>query len=82
VEITSKINMDSYRIQQTSSGSVAAPLSEIVKYVNQVYGTAFTTEDKVKHFVWDLDIYKKLTEDDRLRELFQDMLFRKLEAVP
>jgi type I restriction enzyme R subunit len=66
-EITENINLDSYRIQQTSSGEIKievdgvlkpiselgtkhikeekAPLSEIIQYINENYGTNFTTID-------------------------------------
>src|SRR5262249_51985280 len=78
VEITKNINMDSYRIQETSSGSIKlldetgelkpisalgtgrpkeedlAPLSAIVQYINEHYGTEFTDEDKVHHFADDM----------------------------
>jgi type I restriction enzyme R subunit len=74
VEITRNINMESYRIQQTSSGAIKligedgqlkpisalgtgrpqqadpAPLSEIIEYINEHFGTDFTTADKVKFF--------------------------------
>lgn len=77
-EITDNINMDSYRIQQTSSGQIAllkedgevyaiadlgtgkpkeadlAPLSAIIQYINDNYGTDFTDEDRVKHFADDM----------------------------
>ena len=89
VEIKENVNMDSYRIQQTSSGTIAlmnedgkiepiselgtgkpredekVPLSEIVQYINDTYGTDFTSEDKVKHFA--ADMHRRLTEHDGLR---------------
>jgi type I restriction enzyme R subunit len=79
VEVTANINMDSYRIQQTSSGQIAllqadgalqpitdlgtgvptqgelASLSEILAYINEHYGTTFTTEDKLHHFTDDME---------------------------
>jgi len=77
VEITENINLDSYRIQETSSGAIAievdgelkpisdvgtgkakdeeAPLSEIVQFINENYGTEFTTEDKVRFFAEDME---------------------------
>ncbi len=80
VEITDNINMDSYRIQQTSTGAIKlisedgelhpisdlgtgrpteeelAPLSEIVAYINEHYGTEFTDEDKVRYFAEDMQL--------------------------
>ena len=74
LEITKNINMDSYRIQQTSSGTIKlmdedgqlkpisalgtgrpqqedpAPLSQIIEYINDHFGTDFTNADKVKFF--------------------------------
>ena len=74
VEITRNINMDSYRIQQTSSGAIKLmsedgelkpisalgtgrlqqenlePLSQIIEYINEHFGTNFTSADKVKFF--------------------------------
>ncbi|MEA1945271.1 MAG: type I restriction endonuclease subunit R, partial [Euryarchaeota archaeon] len=88
VEITENINMDSYRIQQTSSGAIMlmgedgelqpiselgtgrsseeelAPLSEIVHYMNEHYGTEFTDVDKVKYFAEDME--RRLTGNDAL----------------
>jgi type I restriction enzyme R subunit len=77
VEITENINLDSYRIQQTSTGAIVVevdgelkpisdlgtgkgkdektPLSEIVQYINENYGTDFTTEDKVRFFAEDME---------------------------
>ena len=79
VEITDNINMDSYRIQETSSGEIKllsedgelqpisdlgtgrsneddlAPLSEIIQYINEHYGTDFTDEDRVRHFASDME---------------------------
>jgi type I restriction enzyme R subunit len=78
-EITNNINMDSYRIQQTSTGEIKlisedgelkpisdlgtgrpteeelAPLSEIVTYINEHFGTEFTNEDKVRYFAEDME---------------------------
>ncbi len=78
VEITRNINMNSYRIQQTSSGAIGlidedgqlkpisalgtgqpqqeelAPLSEIIQYINEHYGTNFTEADKVHYFAEDM----------------------------
>jgi len=88
VEITENINMDSYRIQQTSSGEIKlinedgelepisdlgtgrpieeelAPLSEIIHYMNEHYGTEFTDVDKVKYFAEDME--RRLTGNDAL----------------
>jgi type I restriction enzyme R subunit len=89
VEITENINMDSYRIQKTSSGEIKfiddgdgglkpihelgtgrsseeelAPLSEIVHYMNEHYGTEFTDVDKVKYFAEDME--RRLTGNDAL----------------
>ncbi|MCZ2151726.1 MAG: hypothetical protein LC126_28620 [Bryobacterales bacterium] len=89
VEITENINMESYRIQQTSSGAIKlmnedgqlkpisalgtgrptiedkAPLSEIIGYINEHYGTDFTDEDKVSHFADDMD--RRLQDVEGLR---------------
>lgn len=89
VEITDNINMDSYRIQETSSGEIKllaedgelqpisglgtgrakeedkAPLSEIIAYINENYGTEFTDEDKVRHFSADME--RRLEEKEGLR---------------
>lgn len=87
VEITENINLDSYRIQQTSSGEIkidvdgelkpisdlgtsrekdkdTAPLSEIIGYINENYGTEFTTEDKVRYFAEDME--RRLVDNDGL----------------
>lgn len=90
VEITNKINMDSYRIQQTSTGDIAliredgrlepasgigtsegiedgkVPLSEIIQYINENFGTDFTDEDKVRYFAEDME--RRLVEQDGLRQ--------------
>lgn len=79
VEIYEKIDMESYRIKQTSSGEIKLmneggdlkpiselglsiirekelePLSEIIRFVNEHFGTEFTEEDKVRHFVNDME---------------------------
>lgn len=79
VEITENINMDSYRIQETSKGDIKlmgeggqlepiseigtgeerpqdlAPLSEIIGYINEYFGTDFTDEDRVAHFASDME---------------------------
>ena len=79
VEVTANINMDTYRIQQTSSGEIKllagptaackpigdigtgqpseaelAPLSEILSYINEHFGTEWTNADKVQHFTDDM----------------------------
>ena len=90
VEVIEKINMDSYRVQQTSTGAIALldeegklkpasevgtraaghddhiPLSEIVHYINENYGTDFTDEDKVRFFAQDME--RRLVEQDGLRQ--------------
>lgn len=87
-EITENINMDSYRIQRTSSGSIKlldeagqlkpisalgmgqgdtqekAPLSEIVQYINENYGTDFTQADKVAYFAQDME--RRLADNQSL----------------
>lgn len=91
VEITENINMDSYRIQQTSTGSIKllrengelapaselgpavpeedqAPLSEILAYVNEYYGTEFTDEDRIAHFADDME--RRLKDQSGLRRGF------------
>src|ERR1017187_4938738 len=89
VEITKNINMDSYRIQQTSSGAInlmdedgqlkpisalgtgrppqgdLAPLSEIVEYINDHFGTDFTHADKVKFFAENMG--RRLEDREGLR---------------
>ena len=89
VEITKTINMESYRVQQTSSGAInlldqtgelkpisalgtgrlaqedLAPLSEIVQYINEHYGTDFTDADKVQHFAEDMG--RRLEQQEGLR---------------
>jgi type I restriction enzyme R subunit len=89
VEITKNINMDSYRIQQTSSGAInlmdedgqlkpisalgtgrppqgdLAPLSEIVEYINDHFGTDFTNADKVKFFAENMG--RRLEDREGLR---------------
>lgn len=78
-EITDQIDMDSYRIQLTSSGEIKllaedgalkpisalgtggireeerAPLSQIIQYINEHYGTDFTDSDKVRYFAEDME---------------------------
>lgn len=88
VEITEQINMDSYKISQTSTGEIKlldqagelkpttelgetratverVPLSEIIKYINENYGTEFTNEDKVRYFADDME--KRLFDQEGLR---------------
>ena len=89
MEITKNINMDSYRIQRTSSGAIKlmdedgqlkpisalgtgrpqvedpAPLSEIIEYINEHYGTDFTREDKVKFFAENMG--RRLEDQEGLR---------------
>ena len=43
-----------------------APLSEIVKYINDRFGTNFTTDDKVRHFAGDME--RRLVEMNDLKE--------------
>ena len=88
-EITDQIDMDSYRIQLTSSGEIKllaedgalkpisalgtgalreeerAPLSEIIQYINEHYGTDFTGSDKVKYFAEDME--RRLTDREGVR---------------
>jgi len=78
-EVTDEINMESYRVQQTATGSIAlinedggldpisdigtgqvredeqAPLSEIITYINENFGTDFTDDDKVRYFAEDME---------------------------
>lgn len=95
VEITDNINMDSYRIQQTSSGEIKlldadgslkpiselgtghtqkthAPLSKIVEYINEHYGTKFTAEDKVRYFSEDME--RRLEDRPGIRQAFNRQL--------
>jgi type I restriction enzyme R subunit len=89
LEITKNINMDSYRIQQTSSGAIKlidedgqlkpisalgtgrpqqedpAPLSQIIEYVNEHFGTNFTSADKVKFFAENMG--RRLEDQEGLR---------------
>lgn len=89
VEITKNINMDSYRIQQTSSGAIKlmdedgqlkpisalgtgrprqedpAPLSEIIEYINDHFGTDFTDADKVRFFAENMG--RRLEDQEGLR---------------
>jgi type I restriction enzyme R subunit len=88
-EITDQIDMDSYRIQLTSSGEIKllaedgalkpisalgtwatreeerAPLSEIIQYINEHYGTDFTDEDRVRYFAEDME--RRLRDKEALR---------------
>jgi type I restriction enzyme R subunit len=90
VEVTQASNMDSYRIQQTSSGEIKllaedgqlkpigdigtgkatepdlAPLSEILRYINEHYGAEWTDADKVRHFADDMQ--RRLNASDGLRQ--------------
>lgn len=87
-EITEKVNMSSFRIQETSKGSILltnddgrlrpvpepgatrsiedelTPLSEIIKEINEHFGTNFTENDKVGQALDDLQ--KGLIENPRL----------------
>ena len=89
VEVTDQVNMESYRVQQTSTGDIALvnedgelepvsgigtgagqeeekiPLSQIVDYINENYGTDFSNEDKVRHFTEDME--RRLTDLEGLR---------------
>jgi len=89
VEITKNINMDSYRIQQTSSGAIKlmdedgqlkpiaalgtgrplqedpAPLSQIIEYINDHFGTDFTNADKVRFFAENMG--RRLEDREGLR---------------
>ena len=88
-EITEQIDMDSYRVQLTSSGEIKlltqdgelkpisdmgtaqtrepenAPLSAIILYINEHYGTDFTGEDKVRYFADDME--RRLRDQEGLR---------------
>ena len=90
VEVTEKVNMDSYRIQETSTGDIVllseegeltpasdigtgksgaedhVPLSEIVEYVNEHYGTDFTDSDKVRYFAQDMQ--RRLADREGLKQ--------------
>ena len=89
VDILENIDMDSYRIQETSSGKVMinadgtlkqagmghstrtprkAPLSEIIHYTNENFGTDFTDEDKLSYFADDME--KRLIGNPVLRQTF------------
>ena len=90
VEILENIDMDSYRIQETSSGQVMinadgtlepagsgslhpnpeerAPLSEIIHYINENFGTDFTDEDRLSYFADDME--KRLIGNSVLRQTF------------
>ncbi len=88
VEVTDSINMDSFRIQQTSTGKIALmnedgelkpitelgtgrqederlPLSEIIHYINEHYGTDFTSEEKVRYFSADME--RRMLDQQGLR---------------
>ncbi len=45
-----------------------APLSEILTYINEYYGTEFTDEDKVSHFAEDME--RRMTDKDDLVRAF------------
>ena len=89
VEVTDSINMDSWKLTQTSSGKIALmdedgelqpitelgtgkqedehlPLSEIVQYINEHYGTEFTDEDKVRYFTEDME--RRMSDQQGLRQ--------------
>jgi type I restriction enzyme R subunit len=81
--------MDSYRIQQTSSGAIKlmdedgqlkpiaalgtgrplqedpAPLSQIIEYINDHFGTDFTNADKVRFFAENMG--RRLEDREGLR---------------
>jgi type I restriction enzyme R subunit len=85
-ELTNYISMDSYRIQQTSTGKIQlltedgelvplsdlgtgkpstidpAPLSEVLKYINDRYGTNFIESDKLTFF--SEDIFRRLEKTE------------------
>lgn len=87
-EITENINMQSYRIQRSSNGSIKlidetgelqpisalgtaqaggkekTPLSEIVTYINDNFGTDFTDADKVAYFAQDME--RRLADNQSL----------------
>jgi len=95
-EITDNINMDSYRIQQTSKGEInlisedgelkpiadlgtgrpseeeLAPLSEIVTYINEHFGTEFTSEDKVRYFAEDME--RRLIDKEGLSKALDESI--------
>jgi type I restriction enzyme R subunit len=88
-QITDQIDMDSYRIQLTSSGEIKllsedgalkpisalgtgaireeerAPLSQIIQYINEHYGTDFTDADKVRYFAEDME--RRLADREGVR---------------
>ena len=90
VDVIENIDMDSYRIQETSSGRVMinadgtlkqpdekplhplpeekVPLSEIIHYINENFGTEFTNEDKIAYFADDME--KRLIDNTTLRQTF------------
>ena len=90
VDVIENIDMDSYRIQETSSGRVMinadgtliqpderplqllpeekVPLSEIIQYINENFGTDFTNEDKIAYFADDME--KRLIDNTTLRQTF------------
>ncbi|MBN1194543.1 MAG: type I restriction endonuclease subunit R [Methanomicrobiaceae archaeon] len=90
VDVLENIDMDSYRIQETSSGKILinadgtlkqpdegllhplpeekAPLSEIIQYINENYGTDFTNKDKLAYFADDME--KRLIANTTLRQTF------------
>ncbi len=90
VDVLGNINMDSYRIQATSSGRIMinadgtlkqpedgplhpsmeekVPLSEIIQYINENFGTDFTDEDKLSYFADDME--KRLVGNTTLRQTF------------
>ena len=101
VEVTDKINMDRYRIQQTSTGDIAledndgqlkpasdvgtgadkqnekAPLSEILQYLNDNFGTEFTDADKVAYFAEDME--RRLVDQDGLHQALDPEINRSEE---
>ena len=62
----------------TGQQDQVAPLSEIVGYINDRYGTAFTTEDKVRHFAGDME--RRLVEKNALREALNPKVNPSLET--
>jgi type I restriction enzyme R subunit len=91
VEIQKNINMDSYRIQQTSSGTIKlmdedgalkpitalgtgrplqedlTPLSQIIEYINEHFGTNFSSADKVRYFADNMG--RRLEDHEGLRRV-------------
>ena len=87
-EITDLIDMDSHRIQQTSTGDILlenedgellpasetsstsgedekSPLSVIIEYMNDNFGTDFTDADKARYFTEDME--RRLSDQPGLK---------------